>query len=167
MKLNEIKDELQMLLELREILDRSRYGCWIDSKTMQIHYVEDYKHVTFLKNYMLKHNLAPAESIKQAHNDLVYQTGFSLGWVRVVTETNHVIGIEGLKKSIEKVAIILLSSCMQPGVVRVHVDRKETAGAPPSGKTFSLPERRRDLMMYLKNETDDFVTPKEPLRFKD
>ena len=145
----------EILRELREIMDRTKYGAWVDAKNMKVYPVDKYGHIDFIKKIaMQKHGLTFSDLDGLKDEDF-YKLGFGDHLVRVNFPERSRIGIEGTSADIQKVANILLATCVQPDVDVVYVDKHDTATADSSGnKVFFMPERRRDLMMYLKNEVE-------------
>lgn len=152
MKISEIINE-QLLLELREVLDRQYYGAWIHADTKKIQYIDKMQHVQTMQVKLIDDYGLPPNEVRSANRDKIYSLGFATNHVRIVFAGWESIQIEGVKDDIVKISQMLLASCLQSNVDTVWVDRHDTPESPSHGnKGFDMPVDRRNLMMFLKGE---------------
>ena len=135
----------EIILELREILDRTNYGCWYNPETTEVEYVRVHGHDQWMEEYLLK-----SEGLVGGQDyETVFDEGIERGWVRIVfSEQGAVINIQGRSEAIRKGARTLLATCMQPDVDPVYLSILEGSlwDADPDDDTRYLMPRDRSAM---------------------
>lgn len=141
MKLHEI-----VLLEIREILDRSIYGQWIDSNTGKVHPVHD----KFGHDVWLKEVLYPKLGVEYPRDKSVdpYKEAYKHGFVRVAHSRAEDVHVSGFLKDIKKIKRILAATAMQEDVYNVSIDYMDDSGHYESIR-FMFPYERKKFIEFL------------------
>lgn len=140
-----------LLLELRELLDRTEYGYWIDP-TNQPHPVETEGHYDWVED-----NIPGAEASRDQGID-PYFFAFDQGYVRVMHPHEEGVNIEGTREAITRAARLIIPTIAQQDVEELMVDVIKQAGDPKDGRfvsnhyAFYFPKERRDAIAFLKGQ---------------
>jgi DNA primase large subunit len=148
MKLNEL-----LLLELRELLDRTIYGEWIDSNTGEIYPIEQrYGHENWLETHFYP-SILNKESPSLIDNEDMYDTAFEYGMVRVSHPVFYQLNVEGFKEPIKRVNRIIAVSLPQEDLQHftVNIITKKGQKYTRQHKSFRLPPERAAAQDFLKN----------------
>lgn len=142
MKLKEL-----ILLELREILDRSIYGQWVDSNTGQVYPVRDkFGHEVWLKDVFY-----PKIGARFPHDTMAndpYQPAYKHGMVRLAHSRPGDIHVSGFLKDIKKIKRILTATAMQEDVDDISIDYMDDSGHFESIR-FMFPFERKKFIEFL------------------
>ena len=142
----------ELLLELRELLDRTEYGAWIDPQN-KIHPVPHEGHQLFIEEYLVDQGYNP-EQVVQLDYDQIYGIAFKLGFVRTMHEMDIPGGgitIEGSGKALKRVASIIMATAVQPDIKLIGVNKAVSGDATTSFKQFIMPTQREELKLYLQS----------------
>lgn len=144
MKLNEL-----LLLELREILDRTDYGSWIDTSSNQVHPVDRQGgHGDFIMAKLDQFGV-PKQYIQSSHD--LYTIGYAHGYVRTYHRPSDSLTVEGMDDALKRAARIIMASAVQPDVKQVvvskYTDLEQTDHT--NMKAFNMPSDRQALAQYL------------------
>jgi hypothetical protein len=139
----------EILLELREILNRTDYGAWINTNTQEIYPVtKQGGHIDFITIKLPEWNI-PKEYLK--NSNLYYYVGYAHGLVRAVFKPSTDIQFEGMAKDLRKISRMIVVSAAQPDVQIVRINKLhdlEDAGHS-NFKTFIMPNELNELKTYL------------------
>lgn len=138
----------ELLLELREVLNREMHGSWINANTSSI---DDMKyegdHAKYIKSHLIEWGI-PESYIKSS--DDYYTIGFANGLVRTLYRPKGTLTIDGLSKDIKKISSIILASAAQDDVNTVAVNKVNKLGDTTTNtKIFSMPRQRKELQLFL------------------
>jgi len=138
----------ELLLELREILNRTVYGSWINANTGSIDDVKfEGDHVKYIRSHLAKWGI-PESYIKSS--DDYYTIGFAKGLVRTIYRPEGTLTVDGLSKDLKKISPIILASAAQDDVNIVAVNKVNRLGDTTTNtKIFSMPRQRKELQLFL------------------
>lgn len=150
MKTFKLLRELQLLLELRERIDRYySYGSWLDSRTGETHPVPRFGHAFVARRLMKKAGVSETDP---------YSFAFTHGLVRLVHEDPSEIDIEGTGEALQAAAQYLTPSFSQEDlqmvIIAIVVNPYQGSGDDfdTISKIFVLsgPKERREATSYLR-----------------
>ncbi len=135
----------QLLLELREILDReTNYGYWIGPDNKLIPVEETYGHEAIAGEYM---------DSQGEHYMEPYTYMFQNGFVRISHENPSYINVEGRKDDLKRVAHILAPTFSQPDITKAVLERLDEEGIGKLAyNTFRLPSESGRAIAFLKGQ---------------
>jgi isopentenyldiphosphate isomerase len=139
----------ELLLELREVLDRTYYGAWIDANTRQSHPIDKQGgHIDFIKTKLHEWGI-PEEYLQNTTQ--YYMVGYAHGWVRAQFRPIDDAQFEGMASDLRKIGRIILATAVQPDVRVIRVtkftDLEDTSHT--NFKTFTVPSEIPELKAYL------------------
>ena len=90
----------ELLLELKEILNRTEYGEWIDSNTGNVYLIEQFQgHEHWLETVFYP-EILKKEPPSMLDNENSYMVALKYGLVRISHPVYYQLNIEGLTKAV-------------------------------------------------------------------
>lgn len=135
--------EQQLLLELKEILDRySNYGHWIDATDKEIVPAEkQYTHY-----YLLLHHFLPKWGMDKDTHEIDEYDAFDRDLVRIVHQQKDQLQVQGYEDNIKRVANIILATALQPDIEVVVLDMLDDA----DDNVYHMPHDKQRLISRLR-----------------
>lgn len=141
----------ELLLELRELLNRNEYGAWIDPQN-KVHPVASAGHQLFVEEYLVDQGY-DINQIQELGPDQIYNIAFKLGFIRtmhhVVDKTGVVIQIEGNGKALKRAATVLWPTATQPDIQMININKVVSGVGHTNFKPFSIPSDLKALRTFL------------------